>query len=123
MRVICLCFLSAAFGVLLHGDVIDTNNAGDVSAFQAGATVVDFEGIPGRTPQTISTYSSGDPVSSNSFIFDQIGGVQFSVGGAPGTNEPALYELSGAIADDAKSPVTVLGPVDFDFTTQFKLVN
>jgi hypothetical protein len=119
MRVICLCFLSAAFGVLLHSDVIDTNNAGDVSAFQAGATVVDFEGIPGRTTQTISTYTSGDPVSSNSFIFDQIGGVQFSVGGAPGTNEPALYELSGAIADDAKSPVTVLGPVDFDFTTKF----
>ena len=95
------------------------NNAADVSAFQTGATVEDFESISGRTPQTISTYTSGDPVSPDSFIFDQVSGVQFSVGGAPGTNEPALYELSGSIADDAKSPDTVLGPVDFDFTTKF----
>jgi hypothetical protein len=45
--------------------------------------------------------------------------VQFSVGGAPGTNEPALYTLSGGIANDAHSKPTVLGPVDFDFTTKF----
>src|SRR4030095_211188 len=30
-----------------------------------------------------------------------------------------LYSLNGAIAGDAKSPPTVLGPVDFDFTTKF----
>jgi len=107
------------FGALLRGDIIDTSTAADVSAFQSGATVVDFEGISGRTPQTITAYTSGDPVSPDSFIFDQISGVKFSVGGAPGTNEPALYQVSGAIAGDAKSPDTVLGPVDFDFTTKF----
>ena len=53
------------------------------------------------------------------FVFDQIPGVQFSVGGAPGTNAPALYTLSGSIAGDATSPTTVLGPVGFDFTTDF----
>jgi hypothetical protein len=36
-----------------------------------------------------------------------------------GTNEPALYSLSGAIAGDAHSASTVLGPVDFDFNTKF----
>lgn len=41
------------------------------------------------------------------------------MGGAVGTNMPALYTLSGAIAGDAKSGSTVLGPVDFDFTTKF----
>jgi hypothetical protein len=113
------CFILITFGALLRGDIIDTSNPG---TFQSGATVVDFESISGRTPQTITAYNPGtpgDPVSPNSFIFDQISGVKFSVGGAPGTNEPALYELSGGIAADAKSPDTVLGPVDFDFTTKF----
>jgi hypothetical protein len=45
--------------------------------------------------------------------------VQFSVGGAVGTNMPALYQLGGAIAGNAHSGSTVLGPVDFDFTTKF----
>src|SRR5436190_21567560 len=96
------CFILITFGALLRGDIIDTSNPG---TFQSGATVVDFESISGRTPQTITAYNPGtpgDPVSPNSFIFDQISGVKFSVGGAPGTNEPALYELSGGIAADAK---------------------
>jgi hypothetical protein len=107
------------FCALLEATVINTTSPGIVSAFQSGATVVTFEGIAGRTPQTITSYTSGSPVSATSFIFNQIPGVQFSVGGAVGTNEPALYSLSGAIAGDAKSPPTVLGPVDFDFTTKF----
>jgi hypothetical protein len=119
IRKIALCFVSITFTGLLHADIVNTNNGADVLAFQTGATVQDFESISGRTPQTITTYNSGDAVSADAFIFDQIAGVKFSVGGAPGTNEPALYELSGAIAGDAKSPSTVLGPVDFDFTTKF----
>jgi hypothetical protein len=103
----------------LQAAVIDTIDPGVIAAFQAGATVVNFENVTGRTPQTITSYSSGAPVSSSAFVFDQIPGVQFSVGGAPGTNAPALYSLSGGIAPDAKSPTTVLGPVDFDFTTLF----
>jgi hypothetical protein len=82
-----------------------------VAAFQAGATFVNFESISGRTPQTITSYTSGNAVSTSSFIFNQIPGVQFSVGGMVGTNEPALYQLSGGIAGDAKSPSAVLGPI------------
>jgi hypothetical protein len=92
---------------------------GDGHSFQTGATVNSFESIAGRTPQAITAYTAGDPVSSAAFVFDQISGVKFSVGGAPGTNAPALYSLTGGIAGDAKSPSTVLGPVDFDFTTKF----
>jgi PEP-CTERM motif len=103
----------------MHAAVINTNDPATVAAFQAGATVVNFDSISGRTPQTITSYTTGSPVAATSFIFDQIPGVQFSVGGAVGTNEPALYSLSGGIAGDAKSPTTVLGPVDFDFTTKF----
>ena len=104
---------------IAEGAVINTNDAGVVSTFQSGATVTSFEGISGRTPQAISSYTVGAPVSPNAFIFNQIAGVQFSVGGMVGTNEPALYSLTGGIAGDAKSPPTVLGPVDFDFTTKF----
>ena len=117
-RISHLFLFPAAFG-LLEATVIDTNNAATVAAFQSGATVASFEGIAGVTPQTITAYTAGDAVSPGSFLFDQVSGVQFSVGGAPGTNMPAVYQLSGAIAGDAKSPPNVLGPVDFDFTTKF----
>jgi len=104
---------------LLQATIVDTNSSGAVSTFQSGATVVNFESISGRTPQAITSYTVGDPVSPTSFIFDQISGVQFSVGGAVGTNEPALYTLSGGTAGDAKSPSTVVGSVDFEFKTRF----
>jgi hypothetical protein len=104
---------------LLNATVIDTNDPTVVAAFQSGATVADLESVTGLTPQTITAYTVGDPVSPGSFLFDQLSGVQFSVGGAPGTNMPALYQLSGAIASDARSGSIVLGPVDFDFTTKF----
>ncbi len=118
LRVSPLLLIPAA-ACVLQATVIDTTSSADVTAFQSGATVVDFENVTGVTPQTITSYTAGDPVSSGSFVFDQIAGVQFSVGGAVGTNEPAVYKLSGGIAGDAKSPTNVLGPVDFDFTTKF----
>lgn len=102
-----------------HAAIVDTTDAGTITTFQNGLTVENFDAIAGRTPQSIASYTSGDPVSADAFIFDQIDGVQFSVGGAPGTNSPALFELSGGIAGDAQSGATVLGPVDFDFTTKF----
>src|SRR5438477_209120 len=108
--------LSAAFfSTLSQAAVIDTNNPSNVAAFQSGATVTNFESVSGVTAQAITDYTSGNPVSSSAFVFNQIPGVQFSVGGAPGTNEPAVYNLSGTIAGDAHSPGNVLGPVDFDF--------
>ncbi len=99
--------------------VINTQNAADISAFQTNATVENFENVPTRTPQTITSYTSGDPVSADARVFNQIPGVQFSVGGQVGVNTPALYSLSGNIAGDAKSPTTVLGPVSFEDTTLF----
>lgn len=115
-----VCSLTLAFLGSLGAAVIDTTNAATVAAFQAGATVVNFESVAGRTPQTITSYTQGDAVSANSLIFDHIPGVQFSVGGTPGINSPALFTLSGGIAGDAHSPSTVLAPVDMqDGTTKF----
>jgi hypothetical protein len=102
-----------------HAVVIDTTNAAAVAAFQSGLNVADFESVPTVTPQTITSYTQGNPVSPSAFLFNQLSGVQFSVGGMVGTNEPALFKLSGAIAGDAHSGTTVMGPVDFDFTTKF----
>jgi hypothetical protein len=91
-----------AFGGLLGATVINTNNPADVAAFETGATVVNFETVSGVTPQTITDYTAGASVSSSAFVFNQIPGVEFSVGGAVGTNEPAVYQLSGGITGDAK---------------------
>ncbi|HEY7305877.1 MAG TPA: PEP-CTERM sorting domain-containing protein [Bryobacteraceae bacterium] len=113
------CVIFVAFSGLLQATVINTTDPGVVSTFQSGATVTNFENISGRTAQTITTYNTGDMVSPDAFVFDQISGVKFSVGGMVGTNEPALYKLSGGIAGDASSPTTVLGPVDFNFLTLF----
>lgn len=110
--------LSLAAGTA-QANAIDTQDSGVIAAFQGGLTVENFEAVTTRTPQAISSYTQGDAVDANAVVFDQIAGVQFSVGGAVGTNMPALYGLSGAIAGDAKSGSTVLGPVDFDFTTKF----
>jgi PEP-CTERM motif len=119
MKRILTCAFLAVLCSTSDATIIQTTDATAIAAFQAGLTVESFEAISGRTPQTITSYTAGDLVSADSFVFDQIDGVQFSVGGAPGTNMPALYALSGGITGDAQSGTTVLGPVDFDFTTKF----
>jgi len=98
---------------------INTTDPGTVTAFQSGLTVQTFESIAGRTPQAITAYTSGVAVNPNAFVFNQVPGVQFSVGGVVGTNMPALYQLGGTLAANAHSGTTVLGPVDFDGTTKF----
>ena len=98
---------------------VDTTDPTVVAAFQSGLTVQTFESIAGRTPQAITAYTTGVAVSPTSFVFNQVPGVQFSVGGAVGTNMPALYQLGGTLAANEHSGSTVLGPVDFDFTTKF----
>jgi len=119
MKRIAACAFLALSWSLSSATVVQTTNGADVAAFQAGLTVNNFESVPTRTPQAITSYTTGDPVDANAFVFDQIAGAQFSVGGAVGTNEPALFKLGGGIAGDAASASTVLGPVDFDFTTKF----
>jgi MYXO-CTERM domain-containing protein len=99
--------------------VIDTNNAATIAAFQAGATVETFESVSGVTPLVITSYTNGVAVPNSAKVFNQITGVQFSVGGMVGTDRPAVYQLSGAIAGNAASGSRVLGPVDFDSNTLF----
>lgn len=115
LLVACLATLCGAS----YAAAIDTTDAGTVSAFQSGLTVVDFESIATRTPFAVTSYSAGTPVDESAFVFNQLSGVQFSVGGVVGTNRPALFQLGGGIAGDAHSGNTVLGPVDFDGTTKF----
>ena len=57
-----LLVLAAAFCGLLQAAIVDTNDPAVVSTFQSGSTVVDFENISGRTPQTITSYTAGDSV-------------------------------------------------------------
>src|SRR3954451_19871204 len=89
MRKVLACVFFITFDSLLQAAVIDTTNPAVISAFQSGATVQTFESISGRTAQPITAYTAGNPVAATSFLFDQISGVQFSVGGMVGTNEPA----------------------------------
>src|SRR5262245_46002340 len=107
MKNVLMCACLATACSLSYANVINTNNPADVAAFQSGATVVNFESISGVTPQAITNYNSGVAVSSTAFVFNQISGVQFSVGGAPGTNEPAMYQLNETIAGGAHSSSTV----------------
>jgi hypothetical protein len=117
-RIAC-CVVALALAGVAEADIVNTNDPTAVANFQSGATVNNFENVPTRTPQTISAYTQGDPVSADARVFDQIPGVQFSVGGQVGVNTPALFSLSDGIAGDAKSPTTVLGPVSFEDTTLF----
>src|SRR5262245_37963349 len=114
-RALVFACLASAFS-LSHAAVIDTNNAATVAAFQAGLNVVNFDSFTGPTgpvPKDISSYASGAAVSDSAKIFNEIPGVQFSVGGAVGSDRPALYRLTDGNSADAHSPSTVLGPVDF----------
>jgi hypothetical protein len=105
---------------MAHAASVDTSDAGTIAAFQAGATVNTFEAVATRTPQAITSYTTGDPVGTTAFVFDQIAGAQFSVGGQPGVNMPALFSLGAGIAGDATSASTVLAPTGMlDGTTAF----
>jgi hypothetical protein len=98
---------------------LDTTDNSVAQAFQQGLTVETFESVPTRTPQTITDYTAGNAVSDTAFVFDEVAGVQFSVGGMVGVNRPALFDVD-EVGAHAKSGVTVLGPVDFDGTTKFE---
>ena len=121
MKMRSLAFAAVGVGTITAAAAvgIDTTDPGAIAAFQSGLTVQTFESLVGRTPQAITTYTQGAPVDANAFVFNEVPGVQFSVGGAVGTNMPALYQLGDALAANAHSGTTVLGPVDFDFTTKF----
>jgi hypothetical protein len=62
IRNISTCIVAVTFCGLLQAAIIDTNNPATISAFQSGATVINFESISGRTAQSITSYASGNPV-------------------------------------------------------------
>jgi len=103
-----------------HADPITTTDLAVVQAFQQGLTVETFDNVGGgRAPMAINSHTSGVPVGDTAQVFNQVAGVQFSVGGTVGVNRPALYQLGGGLAGDAHSGDTVLGTVDFDGNTNF----
>jgi hypothetical protein len=112
-----LLLLSAIASGPARANSIDTADPGAVAAFQHGLKVVDFESVPGVTPQVLPTYNTGMPTNPGSRVFDQVSGVQFSVGGEVGVNAPVLFDLSAI--GGAHSGTRVLGPVDFDGNTEF----
>ena len=105
------------FASAANASITTTTDAGVIAAFQAGATVFDFESVADKSLTAITSYNDTDVVPVGSRVFNQISGLQFSVGGDPlaGSN-PALLGLSGAIASDASSPTTVLGPTQMGTT-------
>jgi hypothetical protein len=107
----------ALFASTASGAITTTTDPGVIAAFQAGATVIDFESVTSKSATSISAYNDTDVVPVGSRVFNQIPGLQFSVGGNPleGSN-PALLALSGAIAGDAASAPTVLGPTQMGTT-------
>lgn len=102
---------------LAHADGINTTDAAAVAAFQQGLRVETFESVPGVTPQALPTYNTGMATDPAAALFDQLPGVQFSVGGQVGVNAPVVFDLSRV--GGAHSGTNVLGPVDFDGNTEF----
>jgi len=117
-RILCVGLIATA---LMSAAIIDTTDAGTIAAFQTGATVVSFESIGGITPMAITAYTDGVPATLGSTLFNEVPGVQFSVGGNPGSpeTEPIVLQLGGGIAGDAASATNVLGSADMAGNTKF----
>ena len=99
---------------------INTSNvtSADYIAFTTGATVQNFESVPGLTPLSITAYTNGSPVPSSAQMHGQIPSLFFHSGGAnpnntaanPGT-PVALLALAGGIAGNAHSATNVVAPL------------
>lgn len=107
----------AGVSSLANAASIDTADAAAVAAFQHGLHVETFESVPGVAPHLLAAYNTGTPTDPSAAVFDQLPGVQFSVGGEVGVNRPVLFDLSRV--GGAHSGTNVLGPVDFDAKTEF----
>jgi hypothetical protein len=115
--------LIAAF-VAVHASasfalVIQTTDAGQAAAFQAGATIENFDNLPalgitsyasGQTVPAADQFSSRNLVTFTSPFFNS-GGASFNNPiGNPGTRI-GIFDPNGAIAADFKSPNNVAGPL------------
>ncbi len=85
-----------------------SNNPADVAAFQAGATIVTFEGISGIT--AFNNETPGAVVPTAALLKSQIAGLTFFSNFSGG---PAVINLTGfANSGDAKSPPNVVSGVE-----------
>ena len=106
-----------------HATTINTSNVTDPAyiAFNTGATVQDFENVPGLTPLSITAYTNGTPVPTTAQMHGELSGLFFHSGGAnpnnpaanPGT-PVALLTLAGGIAGNAHSPTNVVAPLQIN---------
>lgn len=110
--------LSLTSGIA-HAAAISLTSEAEIASFQNGLRVETFENVTGRTPLRIDAYTSGLDVPAGATIFNEVAGVQFSVGGTVGVNRPALYELALGGGSDSNVLNTVLGAVSFEFTSAF----
>ena len=81
-----------------------SSNAADVAAFQAGATVLTFENIPGVT--AFNNEAPGTVVPASAFLKNQVAGLTFSSNFSGG---PFVLDLTGfGNISDAKSGHNIL---------------
>jgi hypothetical protein len=105
--------LCAAIGIAcmpLTADAVPfvSSNPGEVAAFQADATIITFEGIPGVT--AFNNQTTGAIVPPTALLKSQIPGLTFFSNFAGG---PTVVDLTGfANITDAKSPPNILGGTD-----------
>ncbi len=82
-----------------------SNNASEIAGFQAGATVITFEGIPGIT--AFNNETPGTAIPNSALLKNQISGLTFFSTFSGG---PFVLNLTGfGNISDAKTPPNMLG--------------
>jgi hypothetical protein len=88
---------------------VNTNDPTLVSAFQAGATVINFDSLPGITPLSLNAFNDDTPVPNTALLLQQLqtpGGIGITSGAGIGG---AVLDLQPPINSAAVSGSGVLG--------------
>ncbi len=117
----CRLSLALCFGVssAAQAAVLTTSNAGDIAAFQVGATVETFDGIAGITAVSISDYTVVDITGTTALFTKNPAGAAFFNSGGASFNDPVgnpgtpigIASPSGGIIGDVFSGKNVAGPL------------
>jgi hypothetical protein len=110
-----------------HAVIINTNNAGAIAAFQAGATIENFDS--GLTGLGITSYAPVNVPVGSQFSSRNINDPNvpfFHSGGGSFNNPPAnlgtpvgVFNPDGAIGGQVSSQTNVIGPLEINTTTAF----
>lgn len=129
MRFIGLASSVLALGIISPAQaiVINTNNAAAIAAFQAGATIENFDS--GLTGLVITSYTPVNVPAGSQFSSRNINDPNvpfFHSGGGSFNNPPAnlgtpvgVFNPDGAIAAEVSSQNNVIGPLEINTTTAF----